>query len=59
MVSSNLLRKCTAMVVLVGLSACSSVTIRTQGGEKDTSVPSYMDSCRRHSKTAAICRILK
>jgi Bor protein len=31
-------------LIIVVVSACSNVTIRSQGGEKDHSEPSYMDS---------------
>ena len=44
MIISSLLRNLIAVVILVNVSACSSVTVRTQGGEKDTSAPSYIDS---------------
>ncbi|MFK8050950.1 MAG: Bor family protein [Halioglobus sp.] len=44
MVSSKKNRMLVATAILIAVSACSSVTIRPEGGEKDTSAPSYMDS---------------
>lgn len=44
MVSSKKNRMLVATTILIAVSACSSVTIRPEGGEKDTSAPSYMDS---------------
>jgi len=41
---SKLLNKVVGAVLILLISACSSVTIRPDGGEKDTSDPSYMDS---------------
>lgn len=44
MISSKTFRLSVAATILIAVSACSSVTIRPHGGEKDTSAPSYMDS---------------
>jgi len=33
-----------SLFLVINLTACSSVTIRQDGGDKDTSEPTYMDS---------------
>lgn len=37
-------RRLVLVFLIVGLSACSSVTMRPSGGDKDRSKPSYEDS---------------
>ncbi len=40
----SMLRRLLCLLLLVNLAACSSVTLRPTGGEKDNADPSYIDS---------------
>ena len=42
--SSTVTRTVILVLIIANLCACSSVTIRPQGGKKDQSEPSYLDS---------------
>ena len=42
--TENLLKLTISLMMVLTLAACSSVTIRPYGGEKDTSKPTYQSS---------------
>ena len=42
--SQGRIRPLILILLMLGISACSSVTIRPNGGDKDSTDPSYLDS---------------